>query len=173
MWHFFLAVTCLFCVEFPSEICYHNKSTLVANSFKGPPIPEMGRNVYGEFGISYHSDLQPVGAAVKICAYFNPNRSFCLPDYSAKEILHEQSRWKIYHLAALEMLQFGCSRKLSFTSMTQLQLSDIEVKYRNMDRRFNVQTKFGLLEGEEAKWNFKIDSIYAELKNYEDSVWYQ
>jgi hypothetical protein len=174
MWYLIYFGMIASAIQFPSNvICFDQERSLQKSDFKKSSASEKDRMVYGDFGISYHTEQNLYVRQLDICAYFNPYRSYCAMEPTADAMLHEQYRWKIYQLAKLEMVQSYHNRKLDFDNInSQILLDDIKVKYTSMDRQFNVTTKYGTVPEKSARWHSKIDSLHGLLRTYQDTIFY-
>lgn len=128
------------------------------------------RKAYGEFGISHHVGRVNNVGRLEVCAYFYPERSYCSPDADAQLILHEQYRWKIYELARLEIIEKFHPQRIVLDVSTYIEIDDIKLKYADMDRKYNLQTRFGAITSQELNWRAKLDSMYTVKRHFGDSI---
>lgn len=128
------------------------------------------RKVFGEIGISHHIEAVDSLNRFSVCAYFYPERSYCSPDADAQLILHEQYRWKIYELARLEIIEKFHSKAVEISVPFFIEMDDIKLKYAEMDRKYNLQTRFGTLTSMELNWRSTLDSLHTSKKHFGDSI---
>lgn len=115
----------------------------------------------------------PDSIKIRIASIMNPNKSWAFPMKKSREGLeHEFIHFKINEIFVRKLRCYILSGKFSYYNFRFL-VSDLLKEYRNfsyaLNRKYDQVTNHGMIENEQKRWEFLVESIMQKSKKYDNS----